>query len=102
MVLSDPAPTYLGLVSGGGYSSEATSVNISTPCLGGLINNPNLCFSGLEAVMAWNITADNWLINNQLNTVGTLGLGIQSPFWTTTNQTYVTLESGLTYSFSIG
>lgn len=64
MVLSDPAPTYLGLVSGGGYSSEATSVNISTPCLGGLINNPNLCFSGLEAVMAWNITADNWLINN--------------------------------------
>ena len=52
--------------------------------------------------MAWNITADNWLINNQLNTVGTLGLGIQSPFWTTTNQTYVTLESGLTYSFSIG
>lgn len=85
MTLGSPSPTYLGLVSAGGYSAYSTGVNISTPCLGGLINNPNLCFGGLEAVMAWDITADNWLINNQLNTVGTLGLGIESPLWNTTN-----------------
>jgi hypothetical protein len=33
--------TYLGNVTGGGFTTEATSVNISTPCIGGLINNPN-------------------------------------------------------------
>lgn len=52
--------------------------------------------------MAYNITADNWLIDNQLNTAGTLGLGIMSPFWKGTNQTFVTSDSGLTFSFAIG
>lgn len=55
--------TYLGNVTGGGFLAEATSVNISTPCIGGLINNPNKCFDFLPAAMGWNITADTWLIN---------------------------------------
>ena len=54
--------TYLGNVTGGGFTTEATSVNISTPCIGGLINNPNYCFDFLPAAMGWNITADTWLI----------------------------------------
>jgi len=42
--------------------------------------------------MAWNVTADNWLPYRQLNTVGTLGLGIESPLWSDTNVTYVTSD----------
>ena len=58
--------------------------------------------NGLEAVMAWNVTADNWLPYRQLNTVGTLGLGIQSPLWNTTNVTFVNSDMGISYSFAIG
>ena len=47
MTVGTPNNTYIGTVSAGGYTSEATLVNVSTPCLGGLINNPVLCFNGL-------------------------------------------------------
>lgn len=80
--------TYLGNVTGGGFTTEATSVNISTPCIGGLINNPNMCFDFLPAAMGWNITADTWLINQTPNVVGTIGMGIGSPFWSQSNQTF--------------
>jgi len=74
--------TYLGQVSGGGFQSEATKVDISTPCINGKsINRPNACFDQIPAAMGWNVTGDNWLINQQLNVVGTLGMGIESPFW---------------------
>jgi len=56
--------TYLGSVSGGGFQSEATKVDILTPCIQGKSPaKPNACFDQLEAAMGWNVTADNWLIN---------------------------------------
>jgi len=85
MTVGGSPQSYLGLVSSGGYSAYSTKVNISTPCIQGLINNPVVCYDNLEAVMAYNITADNWLIDAQLNTTGTLGLGIMSPFWLSPN-----------------
>lgn len=75
--------TYLGLISGGGFESYATRVNILTPCIKGItINNPNACFDQLPAAMGWNVVGDNWLPNKVLNVTGTLGMGIMSPFWT--------------------
>jgi hypothetical protein len=92
----------LGPVSGGGFTAYSAGVTIDTPCLGGLINSPNACFDKLPAVMGYNITADNWLIYQTPNVVGTLGMGIMSPFWNQTNQTFTNGENAVSYKFTIG
>lgn len=74
--------TYLGELTGGGFTAFSTGVNISTPCIQGKLSEPQFCFDVLPAVMGYNITADNWLPYQTPNVTGTLGLGIQSPFWT--------------------
>jgi hypothetical protein len=35
----------------------------------------------MPSLLAFNITADTWLPYRTLNTAGTLGMGISSPFW---------------------
>ena len=43
------------------------------------------------------ITADNWLYNVDVNTIGTLGLGIGSDLWWNTSTSFI---NPLTNSFS--
>lgn len=52
--------------------------------------------------MGWNVTGDNWLINQKLNVTGTLGMGIESPFWFQTNQNFTSVDNTTSYTFSIG
>ena len=73
---------YLGELSGGGFTSFSSGVTIATPCIGGKLSFPYACFNILPAVMGYNITGDNWLQYQTPNVVGTLGMGIDSPFWT--------------------
>ena len=88
MTVSGSNTTYLGVVSGGGFSSESTLIDIATPCISSKSYLFDFCFDHLTAVMGWNITADNWLINQTPNVTGTLGMGIESPFWFQTNETF--------------
>jgi hypothetical protein len=44
--------------------------------------------------MGYNITADTWLPYQTPNVVGTLGMGISSPFWFQTNQTFTSTDNG--------
>jgi len=79
----------------GGFYFDSSSVNITTPCVqtNSLQSGNLLCFNSIPALSGWNITADNWLQYLQINTGGALGLGITSPFWTSSNVTFVDVDS---------
>lgn len=94
MTVNGSSETYLGLQSVGGFTSYATQINISTPCIQGKLSEPLACFDQLPAVMGYNITSDTWLPYQTPNVVGTLGMGIASPFWFQTNQTFTSTDNG--------
>ncbi len=72
--------TYLGSISGGGFTTQATSITVSDLCLEGFMGSEN-CQTNYNAVLGWNITADQWLSGQEVNVTGTLGLGMMSPLW---------------------
>ncbi len=60
--MTNGTQNYVGEQTISGFTTYATQVDITTPCIGGKLGEADYCIDVLPAVMGYNITGDNWLI----------------------------------------
>lgn len=62
---SGPNSTYLSNVTIGGYTTQATFINMNELCVNGFATTTggSLCLLESTALVGWNVTGDAWLYN---------------------------------------